>query len=82
MLGCVAGADMDETHYPPENKAAEPVDGVVPVAFVAGEQGEQNVHPRKAQGRGGKDSGDVWHNGWNHLLISLKTNIRKGSMAM
>lgn len=49
---------MDKTHHPPENKAAEPVDGVVPVAFVAGEQGEQNVHRRKAQGCGGQDSGN------------------------
>ena len=51
----MAGSDMDKTHHPPENKAAEPVDGVVPVAFVAGEQREQNVHRRKAEGCGGTD---------------------------
>ena len=57
----MAGSDMDKTHHTPENKAAEPVDGVVPVAFVAGEQGEQNVHRRKAEGCGGKDFVDGGH---------------------
>ena len=60
----MAGSDMDETHHPPENKTAEPVNGVVPVDFVAtdaGEQGEQNAHRRKAEGCGGKDFVDGGH---------------------
>ena len=55
----MAGSDMDETHHPPENKTAEPVNGVVPVVFVAtdaGEQGEQNARRRETQGCCGKKS--------------------------
>lgn len=66
----MAGSDMDETHHPPENKAGEPVNRVVTVAFVEGEQGEQNVRRRKAQGCGGKDSvGKVFHYHLSTLLI-------------
>lgn len=42
----MVGSDMEATHRPPENKAGVPVNGVVTVAFVTGEQGGMFIAER------------------------------------